>query len=86
MKKFLLAGAFALVGTFAMANETKSSDFEIKITTVEVNGVAYCTATVTYNDEVVKTFTECNAGSTATNCRFVKMEAENYVESQGGTV
>ncbi|WP_291051484.1 MULTISPECIES: hypothetical protein [unclassified Empedobacter] len=86
MKKILLVSAFALIGTFAMANETKSSGFEIKMTTVEVNGVACCTATVTYNDEVVKTFTECNAGSTASNCGLVKMFAENYVREQGGTV
>lgn len=73
MKKILLASAFALFGTLAMANEAKSnklSGFEIKIETVEVDGIKCCTATVTYNDIYQKTFTECSS-TTVNNCALV---------------
>lgn len=88
MKKILLASAFALFGTFATANETKStklSGFEIKIETVEIDGIKCCTATVTYYEVFQKSFTECS-GTTATNCELVQMFAEEYVKNHGGTV
>lgn len=50
MKKMLLASAFALFGTFAMANEKTESQSELKTeTVVEVFGCTYSIRTLTYN-------------------------------------
>ena len=50
MKKMLLTSAFALFGTFAMANEKTESQSELKTeTVVEVFGCTYSVRTITYN-------------------------------------
>ena len=50
MKKILLASAFALFGTFAMANEVENDKYEVKY---EISFYG-CTAWVYYNGQLVK--------------------------------
>ena len=81
MKKILLVSAFALFGTFAMANEIKTteSDYVIQI---EMNERFGCTAYVWYNGALVTSFTSYSYVSVAQACASAQSKADRYVSER----
>lgn len=78
MRKILLAVAFALFGTFAIANELETLDtgYEIKI---DISSYG-CTATVWYNGVKVREFVSYSDISSSDACAAAWAKAKRYID------
>ena len=78
MKKFLFASAFALFGTYAMANELETLDTEYEIK-IDISSYG-CTATVWYNGVKVREFVSYSDISSSDACAAAWAKAKQYIE------